>query len=406
MIRRAAVLLLLATAAWLPAAPSRAGFTETLPYGAFMVDLSYMLSELDSAYDNRGRRTALVEPIERYEPGGGLQGVLTPKAAVQYQVLVAQIQYGILDNLTFGVGVPIVLQTVVNPHFQWSPGDYQSQLGRSYSQQDFWEWAKSMGQPKPTTWRGNEGVLGDVILGARFRFSDYAAAFDRAGVAMSLLATVALPTGQEAAPEQILAAGTTSWDLHSNGDFGLHLAIDKSFKSSLDGRLILGFEGFHEFWLPHRYDTPSGTINPLLLDYRPYVGAHYTIIPGDFTGASAEVDVVAVKCEARGTWITKGDAAKADALPPLMTLTFRYTFVYLQQTVWKSESEIWDWEREKLWRPGYKNMLYGQALFSLLRYGAPVQPYIGYRNMTWIPGKNCRAADVYSGGLRTLVKFW
>ncbi len=383
-----------------------AGFTETLPQGAFLLDLSYVMSQLDSRYNDEGKKVPLIEPIERYEPGGGKQGVLIPNAETRFGILIAQLHYGILDNLVFGIGVPIVLYTTITPDLQWEPGDYQWGLGRPYSESDFWQWAGSMGQPKPDTWSGNHGVLADIQFGARYRFTDGLSWFDRNGVAMSMLLMGTLPTGRQADPEELVAAGTTGWDLHSNGELGLHLSLDKSFRESLDGRLVLGVDVFHEILFRHQYDTPQGTKNPLMLNYRPYVGRHYTIDGGDFSGGSFQVDVVPWKGPAMATWLVKHDAQRAQALPPLLTLTFRYTFTYLQQTDWRSDSPIWDYEREKLWKPGYKNALSGQATISLLRFGVPIQPYIGYRNQTWIPGRNARAADVVAVGTRVILKFW
>ncbi|NLH47642.1 MAG: hypothetical protein GX444_03455 [Myxococcales bacterium] len=393
------MLCLTAGAAW-------AGFTETLPQGAFMLDVSYLYSYLNSAYDDDGRKVPLIEEVKRYEPGAGLQGTLIPKARTEFGILVSQLQYGIFDNLSAGIGVPVVLYTKIDPDFQWDKGDYNWNLGRSYSEQDFWDWAGSMGQPKPGKWRGNEGVLGDIQLGTRWRFTDGYQSWEKLGLAMAGMMTVALPTGKQPDPEEVVTAGTTSWDLHSNGDLGFHVSLDKSFKESLDGRLLVGVDAFYEFLLPHRYESPEGKKNPLLLNYRPFTGKYYTIDGGDFTGGSVQTDIVPWKGPALGTWLTKGDVEKAKALPPLLTFSFRYSFIYLQQTDWQSDSEIWDYDRERLWRPGYKNMLNGQMVLSLLRLGAPLQPYVAYRNLTWIPGKNCRAADVLSAGTRVLMKFW
>ncbi len=165
-------------------------------------------------------------------------------------------------------------------------------------------------------------------------------------------------------------------------------------------------DGFYEFLFPHEYASATGSENPLLLTNRPYVGKHYTIDGGDFAGGSAQIDVVPYKGPTLATWLSGHDLEQAKNLPPFLTLSFRYTYIDLQQTDWKSNSEIWDWEREKLWRPGYKNMLFGQATFSLLRVGVPLQPYVAYRNLTWIPGKNSRAADAVTAGLRLPLKFW
>ena len=290
----------------------------------------------------------------------------------------------------------------------WTPGDYQQVLGRPYSEQDFWDWAQSMGQPRPGHWTGNKGALSDIILGARWRYSDRLAKdwWRRWGLASSVFVTGALPTGAPPDPEEILATGTTSWDLHTQGELGMHLSLDKSFKESLDDRLTLGLDLFYEAFFAHRMVTPRGTINPLLLDYAPYVGDHYTFKGGDFSGFSVQADVAPYKGPVRATWLSGGGQAKAEALPPMVSLSFRYTFTYIQQSEWHSASELWDWEREKLWRPGYKNILNGRLTLSLLRVGAPVQVYVNYRTLSLIPGKNTRAADVLAAGLQVPVKFW
>jgi hypothetical protein len=391
---------------WLAPTLAHGGFTETLPQGTFLLDFSYIFSQLNNRYNDEGKKGPLVDPIERYEPGGGRQGVLTPNVQTNFHIVVPQLHYGILDNLTFGVGVPVVLSTKVTPNMEWEPGDYQSQLGRPYSEEDFWQWAESMGQPRPKTWTGNKGVLADIQGGLRYRFTDGLKPFRDAEVHLALLLMGAAPTGRQPNPEELLAAGTTTWDTHSNGELGLHFSIDKTFKQHLDGRLTLGVDAFYEILFAHRYVAPTGKKNPLLLTYRPYVGKHYTLDPGDFSGTAFQIDVVPYRGPAKQTWLTKKNPAGAADLPPILTVSLRYTFIHLQQTDWQSESEIWDWEREKMWLPGYKNILYGQVQFSLLRVGAPLQPYVAYRNQTWIPGKNTRAADVLTAGTRVLAKFW
>ena len=385
---------------------AHAGFTETLPEGAFMLDVSYNHSWLNKAYDNDGNAGPLIDKLKRYEPGGGLQGILTPNARVQYSILIPQLQYGILEDLSVGVGVPVVLFTKVEPRFEWEEGDYQPQLGRTYNEEDFWKFAESMGQPRPGDWTGNRGKLSDIFLGARYRWTHRIGWFRRVGLASSMMIMGAMPTGSQKDPEEVVAAGTTMWDLHSQGELNFHLAVDKTFEEALDGRLILGLDCFYEILFPHSYKTPEGEKHPLLLNQKLFVGDTYTIDPGDFSGFSLQTDVVPVKGPAWGTWITKGDAKKAKELPPLLTLSLRYTFIHLQQSDWGSDSDLWDWDQEKLWRPGYKNMLTGAVMFSFLRLGAPLQIYASYRSLSLIPGKNCRAADVLTGGIRVPVKFW
>ena len=404
-MRQASAPLLILALLILPCA-AFAGFTETLPAGTWLVDIGFVMSDLNSKWDNENKRVPLIDDLKQFEPGAGIQGILKPEARAQLGVLVNQLHYGVFDNWLVGVGIPVLAYTKVDPKFNWEKGDYQWNLGRPYSEEDFWQWAGSMGQPKPEKWEGNKGVLGDIQLGLRYRFTDKSEWFRDKGLAMAVLLMGALPTGSQPDPEEVISAGTTSWDLHANGDLGIHLSMDKFFKESLDDRLTLGFEVFYEALLPHRYTSPTGEISPLMLNFRPFTGKHYTIDGGDFSGFSFQTDVVPFKGPALATWLVKGDTSQAEKLPPLLTLSLRYTFNHLQQTDWNSESPIWDWDRERLWRPGYKNILWGQMVVSLLRVGAPIQPYVAYRNLSWIPGKNARAPDVLMMGTRVLLKFW
>ena len=59
-------------------------------------------------YDDTGRLTPLIDEIERYEPGGGWQGTIVPDVLVHYGVLVSQLQYGLLDDLSLGPGTTLV----------------------------------------------------------------------------------------------------------------------------------------------------------------------------------------------------------------------------------------------------------------------------------------------------------
>jgi len=196
------------------------------------------------------------------------------------------------------------------------------------------------------------------------------------------------------------------WDLHSMGELGFHLSLDKDFGGPLTGRLKLGVDVFYEFLFKHSYATARGVKNPLLMTYAPYVGDHYTLDPGDFSGVALQLEAVPFYGPALATWIVGHDAAAAERLPPMLTVLVRYTFTYLGQSDWESNSAIWDWEREKLWLPGQKNTLWAKLTVSLLRVGVPLQIYFAYRNQSWLAGQNSRAADVYSCGLVLPAKFW
>ena len=404
MKRAAMAIFILAVLAGLCRPAGAAGFTETLPKSTFMLDTAAMISVVNKGWNNDGEAQPLMDDIERYEPGGGLQGVIKPEAEAAYYIWATQIRYGIIDELTAVLALPVVVANTVHPNLQWVSGDYQNQLGRPYSGDDFWQWAQSMGQPRPDDWSGNRWTMSDIILALRWRFSDRAPWFKLHDFHLALQVQGSLPTGTQKDPEEIVAAGTTSWDLHM-GEFSIRLGADKLFTRELDGRLQVGFEIFYEALFKHTYQTPRGTIHPLLLNYQPYVGDTYTIDPGDFFGASLEVAGVFWKGPVLDTWLTR-KVENRDSLPPLLAGAVGYTFTYLGQSDWESDSEIWDWDQEKFWRPGYKNMLNFNVVISLLRVGAPLQIYGNYRNLSWIPGKNCRAADVYTAGIRLIAKFW
>lgn len=383
-----------------------AGFTETLKAGTFLLEGMYARAWISERWDENGNSKPLIEPLERYEPGGGKQGTIVAHPKATYDIFLVQLQYGILDNLSVGIGVPVVIGTTVDPDLGWIPGDYQPQLGRPYSEDDFWEWAKDMGQERPGTWSGNKGKLSDIVLGARLRWSDWIPAFEAAGVGASLSIFGAIPTGDPADPEEVAAVGTTMWDLHFQGQLSFHLAFDKTFKKELDDRLTLGLDVFYDIFFEQERTSPTGEKHPLLLNHAPYIGDTYTMDPGDFAGFSFRADVVPYRGPAWDTWITKGDMVMANQLPPIIALHVLYSFVHLQQSDWQSDYPPWDWDREKLWRPGYKNILEFGATFSFFRVGVPLQMYVKYRTSSLIPGRNTRSADVLNAGLRIPFKFW
>lgn len=385
--------------------PVRAGFTETLPEGAFLLDESLVISRIDNIWDNSGKRAPLIEPVERYEPGGGKQGVINAHPSARYYILINKLQYGLLDDLALGLGIPVVLTTQVDPGLSWEPGDYQRQLGRPYSEQDFWDWAESMGQPKPGGWTGNQGVLSDMVLGLRFRFSDRIEGASELGLSAALSVFGMLPTGQAGDEEEILSVGTTLWDLHTQGDLAIHLSLERDF-IELDSRLRLGLDVFYETFFTRERVAPTGEKHPLLLTQRPYVGETYKVKPGDFSGVAVEISAVPYKGPIWGTWLTDGSVEAAENFPPILAFSVRYIFVHLQQTDWTSEFPLWDWEKEKFWMPGYKNIIDAQVTLSLLRIGVPLMIYTGFRTVNLIPGKNCRSAEMISIGLRVPLKFW
>jgi len=123
-------------------------------------------------------------------------------------------------------------------------------------------------------------------------------------------------------------------------------------------------------------------------------------------GASIQIQGVPYRGPARATWLVGRDPERARNLPPIMNVTLRYTFNYVFQSDWESDSELWDWGRERTWRPGYKNILTFRVSFSFLRLGAPLIIYGQYRNQSWLGGRNTRAANVWTVGMMVPFQIW
>lgn len=388
--------------------PAAAAEAQVLPPGTWSLDVAYLHSTLDKAWSGDRKPLPLVESVRRYEPGLGLQGILSARPEVRFDIILAQALYGLTDWLTAALYVPIVVSTAVDLNFSWQPGDFQSQLGRQYSEDDFWAWAGSMGQPRPPSrWVGNRFTLADVVLGARAQLP-VPEALRQAGLHWAATLSAALPTGRNADPEEAVSVGTNLWELHSNGDFELHLSADQAFLADEHGvpRLTLGADVFGAVFRPRVYAAGHGTKNPLLNDIAPYVGDTYTIAPGSWLGATVSLDFAPVYGPTVASVVSGHDLERAKALPPLLTLSVGYTYLATAQTRWLSDSPLWSWDREKLWQPGDKNILRAAVTVSLLRLGVPVQLYASYRTQELIPGRYTRAASAFSAGARTVFKFW
>jgi hypothetical protein len=391
----------------LAAAPARAMETQVLPKGTWLLDVAYLHSTLDKQWDGQRRATPLIAEIPRYEPGGGLQGILRARPEASFHFLMMQLMYGLTDRLSVALYVPVVLNTSVATNFSWQPGDFQSQLGRSYSEDDFWAWAASMGQPRvPKTWSGNNGALSDIILGARYLLPQFGW-MQRSGFRWAGSLQVALPTGTNMDPEAAVSAGTNLWELHAAGTIEAHLSADQPFLED-DGvsRGNVGADVFYSAFLPRRYTSGRGTVNPLLNNIAAYVGDDYWVDGGDWFGGTLSVDVVPIIGPTRASIVSGNSLEKARTLPPLVTLSLGYTHIRTLQSYWLSDSALWSWDREKLWQPGEKNIVKGTVTVSLLRVGLPLQVYASYRTQDLVPGRFTRPANVFTAGVRALVAFW
>lgn len=398
----------LAALAALLALAARADETQVLPQGVFVLDLQYAHSRLDKEWGDDRRAHALIDDMPRYEPGGGLQGTVTARPVVTFDWAILQLFYGVTDQLSVGGILPVVIRTRVETNLGWRTGDYSNQLGRSYSEDDFWQWAASMGQPRPPAqWQGNEGAFADAVLAARWRFADRGL-LHRLGVTAAVSATVALPTGRNGDPEELIAVGTGGWEIHTVGDAELHLSAKKTLLELAPGvdRLAIGADVYGAWLRPRTYQTPRGIRNPLLLDYQPYVGDTYVVDGGDWLAGTLSVDAALLAGPTRASRVSGYDLAVARELPPLLALTASYTYLATGQTTFKSDSALWSYDREKHWRPGDKNIFRATATVSLLRLGLPLQLYGLWRSQEILPGRNTRPSSVVGGGIRLFAKFW
>jgi hypothetical protein len=389
------------------AAVASAMETQVLPQSTFTFDFAYLSTSLDKQWSGDGQALPLVEESRRYEPGAGLQGILRAKPQAQLHVMLIQALYGITDRLTAALYVPIVMNSRVSTNLSWEPGDYQSQLGRKYSEDDFWGWASSLGQPRvPAVWE--TGVrLADIIVGGRYLLPE-TEWMSQNHFRWCATLQVAIPTGVNFDPEEAVSVGTNLWELHAAGDVEAHVSADKHFFVDEYGvyRLNIGADLFYSFFRPRVYQGGKGTRNPLLNNNAFYVGDTYIVDGGDWLGGTVSVDVVPFLGPTRASIVSGGDLKKANALPGMLNLNVSYTRVQTFQSDWQSNSPLWDYDREKFWQPGVKNIVRATATVSLLRVGVPIQIYARYQSGDLIPGAYTRPANVFTAGVRLVAKFW
>ena len=345
-----------------------AGLGDSLPRGTFLFDTSYIYAHTDKQFDANGKAAPLLAPVERYEAGAGLQGIIRANPKVDQRIVAMQLLYGVTDHFTVGVGAPLSLSTDIATNLAWEPGDYQPSLGRPYSETDFWQWAASMGQPKPDARaRSNVNTFGDMIIALRYRLpqSDW---MRTNHVNFALTLQGALPTGREKDPEELVEIGMTAWWLHNYGDVELHFAADwRPIWTGDVARLTLSAEAYYAYLRPRTYETSKGTKHPLLLTFAPYVGDTHVVDGGDWQVGRLQVEWAPFIGPTLGTWMTRGSVEAARAFPPMLTLMLQYTYVNLLPSVWQSNNPIWSIKQAEFWGAGYKHIFAAQATLSLLR---------------------------------------
>ena len=196
--------------------------------------------------------------------------------------------------------------------------------------------------------------------------------------------------------------------MHAAGDVEAHVSADKHFFVDQYGvyRLNIGADIFYSFFRPREYTAGRGTVNPLLNNNAFFVGDKYIVDGGDWIGGTISVDAVPFLGPTRASIVSGGNLEKANALPGMLTLTVSYTRVQTFQSDWQSQSPLWDYDREKFWQPGSKNIVRATATVSLLRVGVPLQVYARYQSGDLLPGAYTRPANVFSAGVRLVAKFW
>ena len=155
---------------------------------------------------------------------------------------------------------------------------------------------------------------------------------------------------------------------------------------------------------PQRYKSPRGLRNPLWLT-SPYIGDSYIIKPGDFFGASLQFDVIAVKGPVKASWISGYDGQKPPDFRRCLLCRLDTRSLQLVRQIIIAVGPLGLHAGGPL-AARISQHLTITTLFSFLRLGAPLQLYFTYRSLSLIPGKNTRAADVFTTGLRIPAKFW
>jgi hypothetical protein len=136
------------------------------------------------------------------------------------------------------------------------------------------------------------------------------------------------------------------------------------------------------------------------------VGDKYWIDPGDWLVGTVSVDISPFYGPTEATLVSRGSLENAHALPPMVSLTLSYSYIGTFASNWWSNSPLWEYDREKMWGAGDKHAFRAQLNLSFMRVGLPLQMFLSYRAQDLAPGRNTRAANTFSAGLRLLAKFW
>lgn len=357
--------------------PALAGYADVPGRGTIVADVSLQFPYSRGAYDEKGNFGNLNEDIVMYDPAGTPLGTISVPAYHYDRVLLSQLFYGFSDDFAAGVIVPYFLKSVTELRLNWTPGAYASDLGRPYSEDDFWRFAGSMGQGKPKDFEA-KNRLGDVVLGGLYQVKK------TKRYQLGVLSFASTQTGKPGDPEVLGATGTTGYELQSNGDVGLHLLGDYF----INPRISVGGEVFYEWFFPRRLDSAMGSVNPLLSYEGKYNGGGYLVVPGDWIGSVVGADFVLLRGTNEPSWITRSNPKLQKTLPALLTAKPQLKYTRFFGNRYRSDSPFFDAEQARLHRSGYRVNVEFQATLNLLRYGAPVGLYYKYADQELIAGRS------------------
>ena len=381
-------------------APSaHAGWADTLPKHGVIIETGYSERVIATQFSGHGKDEPLAD-FDMYAPTGEYLGTIVAPARAVTTTWLVKTAVGITDRFTFAVAVPIISERLTRLNLDWTEGDFSNDLGRPYSEDDFWQWANSMGQPTPTDWE-SDVTLSDIALAGFYNF------FKNKNLTFSLLGLVNTRTGEEADVEVLGSYGTTFYELGVAGDLGVHALFDFKFPETLFDRVTLSAEVFYEYFFERKFKASQGIENPLVLNDAPFIGDSYRIKPGDYYGYGIGIDVGLIKGSDRPSWLTRSDPEFQKFLPPLLSVGVSMHNLYSLRAKFHSESEQWDDEQEAdgLNKEQRRFTFAGKVTVSLLRYGLPLDIFATYMNQDLIKGKNFRPITGFELGFRIYYSF-
>ena len=376
-----------------------AGWADTLPKHGMIVETSFSENIIATQFDSHGQDEPLAD-FDMYAPTGEYLGTIVAPARATTRSWVTKVALGLTDRFTMALIFPVLTGRRVQLNLDWTEGDFSNELGRPYSEDDFWQWANSMGQPTPEDWEG-PAALSDIVVGGFYNFVNHK------NLTFTVLGIVNTRTGEDRDPEVLGAYGTTLYELGFAGDLGAHALFDFKFPGTLFARTTFSAELFYEYLFERSYRASTGKINPLVTNDAPYTGDSYRVKPGDYYGYGVGVDFCLIRGRRTPTWLTRADPEFQGILPALLNMGFAFHNFFAFPSNFHSQSTQWDDEQEAdgLNKALRKCTLSAKATLSLLRYGCPLDLFVKYTDQELIKGKNFRPITGWEFGLRIYYSF-